>query len=174
MALYPDQAIFSKRPVRKLEDFKGLKTRVHSVALASLVAGLAGEPLTVAFAEVYTAMERGTLDAGISGTKPGLGLRWYEVSKYLVGPILCVPMWPWRLTRISGNDYPRTFRPSSRRKPRPSLKARLLKPSRCGTKRGWTRTSRKAWSISPSLQRCRHRLRKSCAPRSFSIGCGAP
>jgi TRAP-type C4-dicarboxylate transport system substrate-binding protein len=44
MAVYPDQAIFSKRPVRKLEDFKGLKTRVHSVALASLVAGLEGEP----------------------------------------------------------------------------------------------------------------------------------
>jgi TRAP-type transport system periplasmic protein len=91
MAVYPDQAIFSKRPVRKLEDFKGLKTRVHSVALASLVAGLQGEPLTVAFAEVYTALERGTLDAGISGTKPGLGLRWYEVSKYLVGPISMRP-----------------------------------------------------------------------------------
>jgi TRAP-type C4-dicarboxylate transport system substrate-binding protein len=91
MAVYPDQAIFSKRPVRNLEDFKGLKTRVHSVALASLVAGLVGEPLTVAFAEVYTALERGTLDAGISGTKPGLGLRWYEVSKYLVGPISMRP-----------------------------------------------------------------------------------
>jgi TRAP-type C4-dicarboxylate transport system substrate-binding protein len=91
MAVYPDQAIFSKRPVRRLEDFKGLKTRVHSVALASLVAGLEGEPLTVAFAEVYTALERGTLDAGISGTKPGLGLRWYEVTKYLVGPISMRP-----------------------------------------------------------------------------------
>jgi TRAP-type C4-dicarboxylate transport system substrate-binding protein len=91
MAVYPDQAIFSKRPVRTLEDFKGLKTRVHSVALASLVAGLGGEPLTVAFAEVYTALERGTLDAGISGTKPGYGLRWYEVAKYLVGPISMRP-----------------------------------------------------------------------------------
>jgi TRAP-type C4-dicarboxylate transport system substrate-binding protein len=91
MAVYPDQAIFSKRPVRTLEDFKGLKTRVHSVALASLVAGLAAEPLTVAFAEVYTALERGTLDAAITGTKPGLGLRWYEVSKYLVGPIAMRP-----------------------------------------------------------------------------------
>jgi TRAP-type transport system periplasmic protein len=91
MAVYPDQAIFSKRPVRKIEDFKGLKTRVHSVALASLVAGLAGEPLTVAFAEVYTALERGTLDAGITGTKPGFGLRWYEVAKYLVGPISMRP-----------------------------------------------------------------------------------
>jgi len=91
MALYPDQAIWSKRPLRKLEDFKGLKIRVHSVALSSLVAGLGGEPLTIAFAEVYTALERGTLDAGISGTKPGYNLRWYEVSKYLVGPISMRP-----------------------------------------------------------------------------------
>jgi TRAP-type transport system periplasmic protein len=91
MAVYPDQAIFSKRPVRQLQDFRGLKTRVHSVALASLMAGLEGEPLTVAFAEVYTALERGTLDAAITGTKPGLGLRWYEVAKYLVGPISMRP-----------------------------------------------------------------------------------
>lgn len=91
MAVYPDQAIFSKRPVRNLGDFKGLKTRVHSVALASLVAGLEGVPLTVAFAEVYTALERGTLDGAITGTKPGLGLRWYEVTQYLVGPISMRP-----------------------------------------------------------------------------------
>ena len=91
MAVYPDQAFFSKKPVRAPADFKGLKTRVHSVALASLVAGLGGEPLTIAFAEVYTALERGTLDAAITGTKPGFGLRWYEVSKYLVGPISMRP-----------------------------------------------------------------------------------
>ena len=91
MAVYPDQAFFSKRPIRKPADFKGLKTRVHSVALASLVAGLGGEPLTVPFAETYTALERGTLDAAITGTKPGFGLRWYEVSKYLVGPISMRP-----------------------------------------------------------------------------------
>ena len=40
MAVYPDQAIWSKKSLRKLEDFKGLKIRVHSVALSSLVAGL--------------------------------------------------------------------------------------------------------------------------------------
>jgi TRAP-type C4-dicarboxylate transport system substrate-binding protein len=91
MAVYPDQAFFSKKSLRTVEDFKGLKVRVHSVALSSLVAGLGGQPLTVAFAEVYTALERGTLDAGITGTKPGFGLRWYEVSKYLVGPISMRP-----------------------------------------------------------------------------------
>jgi len=64
---------------------------VHSVALGSLVAGLGGEPLTLAFAEVYTALERGTMDGAFAGTKPGYGLRWYEVAKYLVGPISMRP-----------------------------------------------------------------------------------
>lgn len=91
MAVYPDQAFFSKKPLRQLADFKGVKTRVHSVALSSLVAGLGGEPLTIPFAETYTALERGTLDTAISGTKPGFSLRWYEVSKYLVGPISMRP-----------------------------------------------------------------------------------
>jgi TRAP-type C4-dicarboxylate transport system substrate-binding protein len=91
MALYPDQALFSRKALKAVDDFRGLKVRVHSVALASLVAGLGGQPLTIPFAEVYTALERGTLDAGITGTKPGFGLRWYEVSKYLVGPISMRP-----------------------------------------------------------------------------------
>jgi TRAP-type C4-dicarboxylate transport system substrate-binding protein len=51
------------------------------------VAGLGGQPLTIAFAEVYTALERGTLDAAITGTKPGADVKLFEVSKYLVGPI---------------------------------------------------------------------------------------
>jgi TRAP-type C4-dicarboxylate transport system substrate-binding protein len=106
MALYPDQAFFSKRAVRKPADFKGLKSRVHSVALASLVAGLGGEPLTVPFAETYTALERGTLDAGITGTKPGFGLRWYEVSKYLVGPISMRPHVALSINKTSWRRLP--------------------------------------------------------------------
>ena len=86
-AVYPEQAFFSKKPLRTLQDFKGLKTRVHSVALSHLVAGLGGQPLTISFAEVYTALERGTLDAAITGTKPGADVKLYEVSKYLAGPI---------------------------------------------------------------------------------------
>jgi TRAP-type C4-dicarboxylate transport system substrate-binding protein len=106
MAVYPDQAFFSKRAVRKPADFKGLKTRVHSVALASLVAGLGGEPLTIPFAETYTSLERGTLDAAISGTKPGFGLRWYEVSKYLVGPISMRPHVALTINKLSWRRLP--------------------------------------------------------------------
>jgi C4-dicarboxylate-binding protein DctP len=41
----------------------------------------------VAFSEVYTALERGIIDAGVTGGLPGFGQRWYEVADYLVGPI---------------------------------------------------------------------------------------
>jgi TRAP-type C4-dicarboxylate transport system substrate-binding protein len=93
-AFQTDQFLFSKKPVRKPEDFKGLKTRVHSVAIAQLTAGLGGEPLTVAFAEVYTALERGTLEAGFTAAGPGFSQKWYEVSKFLVGPLSQVVQLP--------------------------------------------------------------------------------
>jgi TRAP-type C4-dicarboxylate transport system substrate-binding protein len=86
-AFQTDQFLFSKKPVRTLADFKDLKTRVHSVAIAQLLAGLGGTPLTIPFAEVYTALERGTVDAGFTAAGPGFSQKWYEVTKYLVGPL---------------------------------------------------------------------------------------
>ena len=41
----------------------------------------------VAFAEVYTALERGVLDCGVTVAFAAHGQRWYEVSKYMVGPL---------------------------------------------------------------------------------------
>lgn len=114
MAAYPDQAIFSKKPIKTLEDFRGLKTRVHSVALSSLVAGLGGEPLSLAFAEVYTAMERGTVDAAFTGTKPGYDQRWYEVSKYLVGPISMRPHVALAVNRKTWRKLPEAIQTTMR------------------------------------------------------------
>jgi len=91
VALLPDQALFSRKPLRSVADFKGQKIRVNGVAMGSLVAGLGAQPLSVPFADMYPSLERGALDAGITGTSPGYGLRLYEVSKYLVGPIAMRP-----------------------------------------------------------------------------------
>jgi TRAP-type C4-dicarboxylate transport system substrate-binding protein len=93
-AFQTDQFLFSKKPVRKIDDLKSLKTRVHSVAIAQLTAGLGGDPLTVAFAEVYTALERGTLEAAFTAAGPGFNQKWYEVTKYLVGPVAQVVQLP--------------------------------------------------------------------------------
>ncbi len=86
-AFATDQFLFSRKPITKPEDFRGYKARVHSVSLAQLVGGLGGQPLTIAFAEVYTAMERGTVGGGFTASFAGDAQKWYEVTQYLVGPI---------------------------------------------------------------------------------------
>jgi TRAP-type C4-dicarboxylate transport system substrate-binding protein len=84
---YDNQFIFSREPLESLDDFAGKKLRQHSTVLGDMIAGLGGEGQFVAFSEVYTALERGIIDAGVTGGLPGYGQRWYEVSDYLVGPI---------------------------------------------------------------------------------------
>jgi TRAP-type C4-dicarboxylate transport system substrate-binding protein len=89
--LWPGQYLFSKKPVRSPADLKGLKVRVYGTAQTEFARALGMEPVSIPFAEVYTALERGTVDAGITGTYPGFALKWYEVTKYIVdvghGPV---------------------------------------------------------------------------------------
>ena len=41
----------------------------------------------MAFAEVYTALERGILDCGVTVAFAAHAQRWYEVTDYMVGPL---------------------------------------------------------------------------------------
>ncbi len=85
---YPsDNWLFSRQPLRTVEDFKGKKIRLHSTALGDFIKGFNAEGQFVAAADVYTSLERGILDGAFACTTCGVGLKWYEVTKYLVGPI---------------------------------------------------------------------------------------
>ena len=85
---YPNQYIFSSEPLPNLAAYEDKKIRQHSTILGDLLAGLGAEGQFIAFADVYTALERGVLDGGITGGTPGYGQRWYEVTDYLYGPIV--------------------------------------------------------------------------------------
>ena len=85
---YPNQYVFSREPLPDLGSYEGKQIRQHSTILGDLLSGLGAEGQFVAFSEVYTALERGILDAGITGGTPGYGQRWYEVTEYLYGPIV--------------------------------------------------------------------------------------
>ena len=66
-----EQYFFCKDRIDTLEDFKGKKTRSHSAALSDWINGMGAAAQFVAFAEVYTALERGILDCGGTGpTRP--------------------------------------------------------------------------------------------------------
>lgn len=78
---------FSKEPIEKLEDFQGLKVRSFGGALSDMIDGMGSEAQWVAFSEVYTALERGILDGGVTGANAAYGQRWYEVADYMAGPL---------------------------------------------------------------------------------------
>ena len=80
-----DQFFFSDYKLDSLDDFEGLKTRSHSAALSDWIEGMGADAQFVAFAEVYAALERGILDAGVTGASPGYSQRWYEVTDYMNG-----------------------------------------------------------------------------------------
>ena len=82
-----DQYIFSNHRIELPEDFAGFKTRSRSTELSDWINHIGGEAQAMAFAEVYTALERGIIDAAVTGANPSLSQRWYEVTDYLNGPI---------------------------------------------------------------------------------------
>lgn len=74
--------LYSKVKIDK-PDFKGLRFRVTPV-YKPLVEALGGTPVTMAPGEVYTALERGVVDAygwGYLGVKD---VGWHEVTKYVI------------------------------------------------------------------------------------------
>ena len=87
---YESNYYFSSRPLNSLADFQGLKTRSHSTVLSDLLAGMGADAQFMAFADVYTGLERGVLDAAVSCGTCGSGVRWYEVTDYMVGPIVAI------------------------------------------------------------------------------------
>jgi TRAP-type C4-dicarboxylate transport system substrate-binding protein len=89
---YAYQVLFSRKPVNSLADLKGLKVRVFGAAQTDFVRALGAEPVSLTVAEVYSALERGTVDAAITGTIAGFNLKWYEVTKHMIdlqiGPVM--------------------------------------------------------------------------------------
>ena len=86
-----DQFFFCREKIDTLEGFEGKKTRSHSAALSDWINGMGATAQFLAFAEVYTAIERGILDCGVTGADAGFGQRWYEVTDYIIGPLLSFP-----------------------------------------------------------------------------------
>ena len=82
--LWPNQYVISRKPIRSPADFKGLKIRVYGAADTEFVRALGMEPVAITFAEVYTALERGTVDAALTGSYPAFAVKLYEVAKYIV------------------------------------------------------------------------------------------
>lgn len=73
----------SKKPIKTPADFKGLKLRGYGEIPAETIKALGASPVTMGSAEVYMAIQRGTIDGQTSGTTAMYDRKMYEVTKYL-------------------------------------------------------------------------------------------
>ncbi len=76
--------ITANKPIRKLEDFKGLKFRIQSSkVLEATYRHLGALPQVMAFSEVYQALQTGVVDGGENTPSNIYTQKFYEVQKYL-------------------------------------------------------------------------------------------
>lgn len=81
------EPIMSKKPLKSLADFKGLKIRTPSGLTAMLFEKLGAVPVALAGSEIYSALDTNVIDAAefvTLGENVGLGL--HEVTKYVLYP----------------------------------------------------------------------------------------
>lgn len=71
----------SKKQVRSLNDLKGLKIRTLGL-MTNLLHALGGVPVALGATEIYSAIEKGTLDGGGANPTMALGYKWEEVTNY--------------------------------------------------------------------------------------------
>lgn len=81
---YPSQMIYCKPEIKSIADLKGKKIRVYSTTLGDFVEGVGGTGVTISFAEVVPALQKGVVDCGITGTMPAYNAKWHEVAGYVM------------------------------------------------------------------------------------------
>ncbi|KAB2849681.1 MAG: TRAP transporter substrate-binding protein [Hyphomicrobiaceae bacterium] len=78
--------IVSNKKVLTPADLKGVRIRVFSEGTASLFRELGAAPLQIPFGDVYTSLQKGTIDAALIGLQGVQSQRMYEIAKFLVIP----------------------------------------------------------------------------------------
>jgi TRAP-type mannitol/chloroaromatic compound transport system substrate-binding protein len=81
------EPIMSKVPLRKLEDFKGIKIRTPAGLTSMLFTKLGASPVPLPGGEIYTALDTGVINAAEFVTlAENFGAGLHEVSKYVLWP----------------------------------------------------------------------------------------
>jgi tripartite ATP-independent transporter DctP family solute receptor len=78
------RSMYSKRPIDKVEDMKGLKVRVQATATEDLMFPVYGaQTVHMPFGSVYTSLQTGVVDVAENGVNVYLANKHYEVAPVL-------------------------------------------------------------------------------------------
>jgi TRAP-type C4-dicarboxylate transport system substrate-binding protein len=81
-AMDPKSIFLAKKPVHRLEDLKGMKIRCQGVVETKTIEALGAVPVAFPITELYTALERGTVDGTLIAAAPIYSFRFDQVLKY--------------------------------------------------------------------------------------------
>lgn len=76
----------SKHPIRKVEDFKGLKLRAYGPLGATLLKGLGAMSVVTASEETYSALQQGVIDGALTPGTVFVARKYSDVQKHATNP----------------------------------------------------------------------------------------
>lgn len=74
--------IMSNKPIKTMADLKDIKIRATDSSVQAALMALGAKAVVLSSGEAYTAIQRGTIDAAMSGASSFVERKWYEVAKY--------------------------------------------------------------------------------------------
>ena len=80
---WPTQQLFSLQPVKSVTDWKGKKIRVYGADSANTARALGAAPVSLGFGEVYTALEKKTVDGAMTSATNAEPMKFFEVAKFI-------------------------------------------------------------------------------------------
>jgi len=80
---YAESYVNNKHAIKVPADLKGLKMRSEGKLSAKFLSAQGATPVAVDSSEVYTALQRGSLDGAVSGLSSIISRKWYEVGPYI-------------------------------------------------------------------------------------------
>lgn len=102
--------IFTVKPVRNLEDLKGLKIRAPAGPFVDMAKNLGAVPVSMTIAEVYTALQRGIIDGVFTPDFGADKYKFYEITKYMTVLNIGVSPSHWGLNRKTFDALPQDLK----------------------------------------------------------------
>lgn len=104
--LFPKQGMWSKKPIRTLQDIKGLRLRVSSPEQTMMANALGAIPVSLNMPEVYQALERGMLDAILGSTATAMSVSAWEVLDYGTDMAFTAADWGFLVSKKAWDELP--------------------------------------------------------------------
>jgi C4-dicarboxylate-binding protein DctP len=76
----------SKHPIRKLEDFNGIKMRSYGPMGATTIKALGAMAVVTASEETYSALQQGVIDGAMTPASVFVARKYYDIQKYATNP----------------------------------------------------------------------------------------